>query len=170
VTLVDNHQIDVADLRGPITNGLDASEGDRLLQILAPQAGREHAQRSAGPVLKHLFGVLLNQLFDVRQHEDARLGVGLKRSLAQGGDNVALACASRKHEARVAPVAGLKPSVEFVYDALLIAAKFHFTTFASGHSFLISLTTLLAQPSGLATISVDAKPVLPFTTSLPLMI
>ena len=91
MAFIDNHQIDVADFFRSIADGLDAGKCYRLLQLLSPQAGGKDTKRRSGPVLEHFLSVLLNQLLDVCQHQNARLGIVLQGPLAEGRDDVALA-------------------------------------------------------------------------------
>jgi hypothetical protein len=46
-------------------------------------------------VLAHLFGVLLDQFFDMSQHQDAGFRPLLQRILTLSGDDVLFAAASR---------------------------------------------------------------------------
>ncbi len=87
-----------------------------------------HQEQASGgsrtrPVLSHLLSVLGDQFPDVREHEHTGLGPVLQGILAQRGHNVALARASRQHEAGVAPATGIEPSVKLVNGALLVVTE-----------------------------------------------
>ena len=82
VALVDQHQIDVAQLLGLGAHRLDACKGDRLAELLLANAGAVDAKRCTRPMLAHLLGILLDQLLDVRQHEHHSLRPVLQGILA----------------------------------------------------------------------------------------
>ena len=91
VTFVDQDQINMPNLGGVRPDRLNARERDRLLKVLAPQAGGKDTERRIRPMLEHFIGVLLDQFFDMRQHQDARFGIRLQSLFAKRGDDVALA-------------------------------------------------------------------------------
>ena len=95
VALVDDHQVNVAQLLGFAAHRLDACKCDRLTELLLADAGAVDAHRNAWPVQAHLLGVLLDQLLDMREHQNLRLWPVLQGVLAQGGHNVAFAGAGR---------------------------------------------------------------------------
>ena len=73
MALINDDQINVANLFGLVPNRLDARERDRFAKLFHANAGRVNPQRGVVPMLAHLLGVLLDQLLDMRQHEDLRL-------------------------------------------------------------------------------------------------
>ena len=125
VALVNDDQIDVAQVTRFAANRLDAGKGDGLSEIPTADAGAVDAHRCAWPVQAHLLGVLLDQLLDVREHQDARLWPVLERVLAQGGDDVGLSGAGGQDKTRVAFVAGCKPVVQLLDGAGLVIAQDH---------------------------------------------
>ena len=74
-------------------------------------------------MLAHLFGILADQLFDVRQHQDPCLRPVLKRVLAQRRHDVAFAGARWQHQSRVAGVARREPRVKLIDGVLLIVTE-----------------------------------------------
>ena len=62
-------------------------------------------------MLAHLLRILLDQFFDVREHQYARLRPLHHSILAQRGNNVTLACAGRQNQTGVTGWIELKPSV-----------------------------------------------------------
>ena len=91
VALVDDHQVNVAQLLGLTAHRLDACKSDRLAELFLSDAGAVDSHRNAWPVQAHLLGVLLDQLLHVREHQNLRLRPVLQGVLAQRGHNMRLA-------------------------------------------------------------------------------
>ena len=74
VRLIDQHQIAALDVVGALVDALDAGEQDLRVQIALVQPGRVDAGRGLRPQPDHLAVVLRDQLLDVGDDEDSRVG------------------------------------------------------------------------------------------------
>ena len=75
MALVNDHQVRRRDhVKGPLVNRLDAGECDGVVQCLLLQAGRIKPNIGLAIQVEQFRCVLLEQLLDMRQHQDARAG------------------------------------------------------------------------------------------------
>ena len=122
--LVDQDQVDPADLRGVPVGRLDPGEQDRCIVLAAAQSRRADAGRRAWPAAQQLRVVLRDQLLHVRQHEDALARVGRQHRVNEGGEHQALAGPGGQHHQRVAGLL-LEPREDAVDGFLLVRAQLH---------------------------------------------
>ena len=121
VRLVDQDDVDLAELGRAVVDRLDPGEGDLSSPVTLPQAGGVDADRGLGPEAQQLLGVLSDQLADMRQHQDAR-ALPLQASAAGLGQDEALAGAGRQHDQCIAGAA-LPPAEDRLDGFLLIGAQ-----------------------------------------------
>ena len=123
VRLVDDHEVDRAELASALPDRLDARDGDRVLELAPAESRRVDAHAEAGRHRVELAHGLLEQLLHVGQDEDAPLperdGVAADRC-----DDRRLAAARRDHHERVV-VAPAEVPVHRLDGGLLVVTEFH---------------------------------------------
>ena len=105
MALVNDDQINVANIRRLLANRLNASKRDGFAKLLLANAGGVNTHRRIGPMLAHFLRVLLNQFLHMRQHQDLRLWPRLQRIFAKRRNNVALTRSGGHDDARIARIA-----------------------------------------------------------------
>lgn len=155
--LVDEDEIEPAQVERLSGRRLNAREDDRLEHVLAAQPGAVDAKRGLRPDGDDLFRVLLDELSHMGEHQDALPGPLLQRLPDDGGDQERLSAPRWEHEDRIPALVFAEPSVEAVDRLALIGAQLdaHPTTCASNRTFSSS-TKSSPQIAGLALISLDA--------------
>lgn len=122
--LVDQDQVDPADLRGVTERRLDSCEQDRRIVLATSEPRRADAGRRSRPAAQKLRVVLRNQLLHVGQDDDALARVGREHRVDEGGQHERLASAGREHHQRV-PGLLLEPAEDAVDGFLLVRAQLH---------------------------------------------
>ena len=106
---------------GLVAHALYPCDGDRQSNVTAAHSRRVDAKRSLRPRKHDFFCVLLQQLFDMREDEDARLWPPQHDVFAKLGNHMAFAAARRHNNAWIAGVI-FQPRKEHSYCSLLIVA------------------------------------------------
>ena len=104
VRLVDQHQIAALDVVGALVDALDAGEQDLRVQIALVQPGRVDAGRGLRPQPDHLAVVLRDQLLDVGDDENSRVGPVGDGAGGKGCKDKALARPHGQHDQRIAGI------------------------------------------------------------------
>ena len=123
VRLVDDHEVDRAELASALPDRLDASDRDRVLELAPAEPRGVDAHAEAGRHRVELADGLLEQLLHVGQDEDAPLparnGVAADRC-----DDGRLAAARRDHHERIVFALSEVP-VHRLDGGLLVVTEFH---------------------------------------------
>ena len=100
VGLVDEHDVEAAQVAGLLVHRLNAGDDDRMVEIAALEPSRVDPDQQVGQETTGLAGVLVHQLLHMRQHQDAAVPA-LHDIGAQAADDHALAATCGDYDAGV---------------------------------------------------------------------